>query len=188
MNVDIGKVPFTVAGVGDMSGDVFGNAMLLSPVIKLVAAFDHRDIFLDPDPDPAASLAERARLFALPRSGWRDYERRLLSTGGGIFPRSAKQIALSSEVQALLGMKAANATPQEVLRAILRAPVDLLWFGGIGTYVRASDESDEFGARPRQRCDPHQSGRPRLQGDRRRCQSRRDTARTYRSRAWPASG
>ena len=143
MNVDIGKVPFTVAGVGDMSGDVFGNAMLLSPVIKLVAAFDHRDIFLDPNPDPAASLAERARLFALPRSGWRDYERSLLSKGGGIFPRSAKQIALSSEVRALLGMQAANATPQEVLRAILRAPVDLLWFGGIGTYVRASDESDE---------------------------------------------
>ena len=143
MNVDIGKVPFTVAGVGDMSGDVFGNAMLLSPVTKLVAAFDHRDIFLDPDPDPATSFAERARLFALPRSGWRDYERSLLSKGGGVFPRSAKQIALSPEVQALLGVNAANATPQEVLRAILRAPVDLLWFGGIGTYIRATDESDD---------------------------------------------
>ena len=143
MNVDIGKVPFTVAGVGDMSGDVFGNAMLLSPVTKLVAAFDHRDIFLDPDPDPATSFAERARLFALPRSGWRDYERSLLSKGGGVFPRSAKQIALSPEVQALLGLDAANATPQEVLRAILRAPVDLLWFGGIGTYIRATDESDD---------------------------------------------
>jgi glutamate dehydrogenase len=143
MNVDIGKEPFTVAGIGDMSGDVFGNAMLLSPAIRLVAAFDHRDIFLDPDPDPAASFAERARLFALPRSSWRDYNRAILSKGGGVFPRSAKQIALSPEAQARLGLNVASTTPNEVLRAILRAPVDLLWFGGIGTFIRATPESDE---------------------------------------------
>ena len=143
MNVDIGRQAFTVAGVGDMSGDVFGNAMLLSPAIRLVAAFDHRDIFLDPDPDPAAALAERARLFALPRSSWRDYDRAILSKGGGIFPRSAKQIALSPEVRTLLGLRAESATPNDVLRAILRVPADLLFFGGIGTFIRATQESDE---------------------------------------------
>ncbi|MDB5651822.1 MAG: NAD-glutamate dehydrogenase, partial [Hyphomicrobiales bacterium] len=143
IGTDIQSVPFTVAGVGDMSGDVFGNGMLLSKEIHLVAAFDHRDIFLDPNPEPAAALAERTRLFALPRSSWQDYDVKLLSTGGGIYPRTLKQVPLSAEVRALLGLDQAHATPQEVIRAILRARVDLLWFGGIGTYVRASQETDE---------------------------------------------
>jgi glutamate dehydrogenase len=135
-------VPFTAAGVGDMSGDVFGNGMLLSPVTRLVAAFDHRDIFIDPDPDPAKSFAERARLFALPRSSWADYDRALISRGGGIFPRSLKAIALTAEMRALLDLDQDSATPQEVMTAILKARVDLLWFGGIGTYIRAGDETD----------------------------------------------
>ncbi len=142
MDVDIQATPFTVAGVGDMSGDVFGNGMLLSPAIRLVAAFDHRDIFLDPDPDPAVSLAERRRLFGLPRSSWADYDPSLISTGGGVFSRSLKAIPLSPEVQLLLGLAKPRATPQEVMTAILKAPVDLLWFGGIGTYVRAPEETD----------------------------------------------
>ncbi|WP_165644720.1 NAD-glutamate dehydrogenase, partial [Oharaeibacter diazotrophicus] len=142
MDRDIQTSPFTVAGVGDMSGDVFGNGMLLSPAIRLVAAFDHRDIFLDPDPDPATSFAERARLFALPRSSWADYDTGRISAGGGVFSRSLKAIPLSAEVQALLGLDKPRATPQEVMAAILKAPVDLLWFGGIGTYVKAADESD----------------------------------------------
>ncbi len=143
IDVDIQHQGFTVAGVGDMSGDVFGNAMLLSSATRLVAAFDHRDIFLDPEPDPVASFAERARLFALPRSSWQDYDKSLISRGGGVFARSAKAIVLSSEAQARLGLAKERATPQEIMMAILRAPVDLLWFGGIGTYVRASDESDD---------------------------------------------
>jgi glutamate dehydrogenase len=140
MGVDIQKTGFTVSGVGDMSGDVFGNGMLLSRHIRLQAAFDHRHIFLDPDPDPAVSFAERARLFALPRSSWDDYDRRRLSRGGGVFARSAKSIALSAETRALLGLEGASAAPNDVIRAILRAPVELLWNGGIGTYVKASDE------------------------------------------------
>ncbi len=139
---DIQSTPFTAAGVGDMSGDVFGNGMLLSKATRLVAAFDHRDIFLDPDPDPARSFAERERLFALPRSSWQDYDKALISTGGGVFPRSLKAIPLSAEVRALLDLDQAEATPQEVMGAILKARVDLLWFGGIGTYVRAGSESD----------------------------------------------
>ena len=142
-DVDIQSTPFTVAGVGDMSGDVFGNGMLLSTKIRLVAAFDHRDIFLDPSPDPAKSHAERQRLFNLPRSSWADYDKRLISAGGGIFPRSAKSISLSPEIRALLDITKAEATPQEVMTAILRARVDLLWFGGIGTYIRAAGESNE---------------------------------------------
>jgi glutamate dehydrogenase len=142
IDVDIQTAPFTVAGVGDMSGDVFGNGMLLSPAIRLVAAFDHRDVFLDPDPDPATSLAERQRLFDLPRSSWQDYDKGLISEGGGVFSRTLKAIPLSPQVRALLGLDKPQATPAEVVSAILRAPVDLLWFGGIGTYVRASDESD----------------------------------------------
>ncbi|MBH0237257.1 NAD-glutamate dehydrogenase [Methylobrevis albus] len=142
IDIDIQKTPFTVAGVGDMSGDVFGNGMLLSPAIHLVAAFDHRDIFIDPDPDAAAGLAERRRLFALPRSSWQDYDRSLISPGGGVFSRSAKSISLSPEIQAVLGFARDRATPAEVMRAILRAPVDLMWFGGIGTYVRGPGESD----------------------------------------------
>ncbi|MCP8939781.1 NAD-glutamate dehydrogenase [Alsobacter sp. SYSU M60028] len=143
MDVDIQSTPFTVAGVGDMSGDVFGNGMLLSRATRLIAAFDHRDIFLDPDPDPETSFAERARIFALPRSSWRDYDASLISEGGGVFSRSLKSVPLSPEARAVLGIEAAEATPAEVMRAILKAPVDLLWFGGIGTYVRASTESDE---------------------------------------------
>jgi glutamate dehydrogenase len=142
MDIDIQTQPFTVVGVGDMSGDVFGNGMLLSPAIKLVAAFDHRDIFLDPDPDPAVGLAERRRLFELPRSSWQDYDKAKISRGGGVFSRSAKAIPLSPEIRALLGIEAQSVTPAELIRAVLQAKTDLLWFGGIGTYVRASTETD----------------------------------------------
>jgi glutamate dehydrogenase len=148
IGVDTQKTPFTVAGIGDMSGDVFGNGMLLSRQIRLQAAFDHRHIFLDPDPDPALSFAERARLFALPRSSWDDYDRKKLSRGGGVFARTAKAIPLSAEARTLLGIETASAAPNEIMRAILRLPVDLLWNGGIGTYVKASNEtSAEVGDR-----------------------------------------
>ena len=143
MDIDIQSQPFTVVGVGDMSGDVFGNAMLLSRQIRLIAAFDHRDIFLDPDPDPARSFAERERMFSLPRSSWQDYDRSVISTGGGVFARSAKSVSLSPQVQRMLGISAESLTPADLVRAILRAQADLLWFGGIGTFVRASSESDE---------------------------------------------
>ncbi len=139
---DIQKEEFTVAGIGDMSGDVFGNGMLLSRHILLQAAFDHRHIFLDPKPDAAVSFAERQRLFALPRSSWDDYDRKRISAGGGVFPRSAKSIMLSAQARALLGLESAAAAPVEVIRAILRLPVDLLWNGGIGTYVKATQESN----------------------------------------------
>ncbi len=142
MGIDTQKTDFTATGIGDMSGDVFGNGMLLSRHIRLQAAFDHRHIFLDPDPDPVASFAERQRLFALPRSSWDDYDRKKLSRGGGIFARSAKSIALPAEARTLLGVESASAAPNEVIRAILRMPVDLLWNGGIGTYVKASDETN----------------------------------------------
>jgi glutamate dehydrogenase len=143
IDVDVGKTPFTVVGVGDMSGDVFGNGMLREKTIRLVAAFDHRDIFIDPDPDAEKSLAERQRLFDLPRSSWQDYDKALISKGGGVFSRSLKEIALSVEAQAVIGFANAKATPQELMNAILKAPADLLFFGGIGTYVRASSETDE---------------------------------------------
>lgn len=139
---DIQATPFTVAGVGDMSGDVFGNGMLLSPQIRLVAAFDHRDIFIDPDPDPKKSMAERERLFALPRSSWQDYNKELLSKGGGIYSRTLKNVPLFAEARKVLGLGNDPVTPQEVMNAILKAEVDLLWFGGIGTYVRGSAETD----------------------------------------------
>jgi glutamate dehydrogenase len=142
MGVDTQSQDFTVAGIGDMAGDVFGNGMLLSEHIRLVAAFNHQHIFLDPDPDAARSFRERARLFALPRSSWADYDAKLISKGGGVFPRDAKEIALSPQARALLGIEAARATPQEIIRAILRLPVDLLWNGGIGTYVKASTEAN----------------------------------------------
>ena len=142
LGVDVQAEPVRVVGCGDMSGDVFGNGMLLSQAIKLVAAFDHRHIFLDPDPDPARSWAERARLFALPRSSWADYDAGLISKGGGVFPRSQKDIPLSPEVRAALGIEAASADPDTLISAILTAPVDLLWFGGIGTYLKASAEND----------------------------------------------
>jgi glutamate dehydrogenase len=143
MDTDITTAPFTAVGVGDMSGDVFGNGMLRETTMQLVAAFDHRDIFIDPEPDPKASFAERQRLFDLPRSSWQDYNKALISKGGGVYPRAAKEIALSKEAQKALGFAKAKATPQEVMSAILKAPADLLFFGGIGTYVRASTEGDE---------------------------------------------
>jgi len=141
IGTDIQTQEFTVAGIGDMSGDVFGNGMLLSKHIRLVAAFDHRHIFLDPNPDAATSFRERERLFKLPRSSWDDYSRKLISRGGGVFARTLKSIPLSAECQKLLDLAVATATPVEVMRAILRMRVDLLWNGGIGTYVKAHDES-----------------------------------------------
>jgi glutamate dehydrogenase len=142
MDVNIHETPFTVVGVGDMSGDVFGNGLLRETTAKLLAAFDHRDIFIDPDPDPEKSFAERKRLFGLPRSSWQDYNKALISKGGGVYPRSSKSIQLSPEAQALLNV-GASVTPQDLMKAILKARVDLLFFGGIGTYVRAASESDE---------------------------------------------
>jgi glutamate dehydrogenase len=141
IGVDIQRQNFTVAGIGDMAGDVFGNGMLQSRHIRLVAAFNHQHIFLDPDPDAARSYRERERLFKLPRSSWEDYSRSAISKGGGIYSRSAKSLALSREAQALLELPA-QVTPNEVIKAILKAHVDLLWNGGIGTYVKASGESN----------------------------------------------
>ncbi|MCJ2121199.1 NAD-glutamate dehydrogenase [Methylobacterium sp. J-077] len=143
LDVDVQADPIVTVGVGDMSGDVFGNGMLLSESIRLIAAFDHRDIFLDPNPDAAASFVERRRLFDLGRSSWADYDRSLISEGGGVFSRSLKTIPLSEPVRAALGFDRAEATPTELMQAILKAPADLLWFGGIGTYVRATTETDE---------------------------------------------
>tara|TARA_R110002096_G_scaffold220891_6_gene409476 strand:+ start:161 stop:4939 length:4779 start_codon:yes stop_codon:yes gene_type:complete len=142
LNRDIQSEPFTVCGVGDMSGDVFGNGMLLSKATKLLAAFDHRDIFIDPDPDSGTSWEERKRLYNMGRSSWQDYNTKLISKGGGVFPRSAKSIALSAEMKDLLDIRADKATPNEIMVAILKLDTDLLWFGGIGTYIRASTESD----------------------------------------------
>ncbi|MFB1030998.1 MAG: NAD-glutamate dehydrogenase, partial [Thauera sp.] len=142
MGKDIQQQPFSVAGIGDMSGDVFGNGMLLSKQIRLVAAFDHRHIFIDPDPDPARSWEERARMFALPRSSWDDYDRTLISQGGGVWPRSAKSIALSPEARAALDIQAGSLTPTELIRAILTAPVELVYNGGIGTYIKAASQTD----------------------------------------------
>jgi len=143
LDVDTQREDVTVVGIGDMSGDVFGNGMLLSEHLRLVAAFDHRHVFLDPDPDPAVSYAERRRLFALPRSSWADYDPALLSEGGGVHPRSAKWIAVSPQVRVRFGLPegVAGLTPQELIRAVLTAPVDLFWNGGIGTYVKASTET-----------------------------------------------
>ncbi|MBA3068677.1 MAG: NAD-glutamate dehydrogenase [Hyphomonas sp.] len=143
MGKDIQKEPFTVIGVGDMSGDVFGNGMLLSPEIRLVAAFNHMHIFLDPNPDnPAASLAERQRMFDLPRSSWADYDAKLISRGGGIFPRTAKSIALTPEIKSLTGLSSDAVTPDELIHALLKSEADLLWFGGIGTYVKGTRETN----------------------------------------------
>jgi glutamate dehydrogenase len=141
LGTDIQSEDFTVAGIGDMSGDVFGNGMLLSRHIKLVGAFNHLHIFLDPDPDPETSFEERERLFNLPRSSWSDYDENLISEGGGVFPRTAKSIPLSPQVKELLDVEEDSLTPQEVIRAFLKSRVDLLWNGGIGTYVKASDET-----------------------------------------------
>ncbi len=139
---DIQTSPVSVVGVGDMSGDVFGNGMLLSKEIRLIAAFDHRDIFIDPNPDAPSSYKERKRVFDLPRSSWQDYNKDLISKGGGIFPRSSKSISLSKEAQKALGISGEKHTPTQVMNAILKTRADLLWFGGIGTYVRASSESN----------------------------------------------
>jgi glutamate dehydrogenase len=141
LGVDVQTQPIRVIGIGDMSGDVFGNGMLRSSAIKLVAAFDHRHVFFDPEPDPAASFAERRRLFKLPRSSWADYDPALISPGGGVFPRSAKSVTLTPQIRVLLGVEDEQTTPAELIRALLRADADLLFVGGIGTYVKASGES-----------------------------------------------
>ena len=148
MGKDISKETFTAIGVGDMSGDVFGNGALLSKNMQLVAAFNHRHIFIDPTPNAATSYAERERLFKLPRSGWNDYNLKLISKGGGVFERSAKSITLTAEMRTALATDAKTATPDELIRIILKAPVELLWNGGIGTYVKAASEThDQVGDR-----------------------------------------
>jgi glutamate dehydrogenase len=139
---DIQKVPFTVVGIGDMSGDVFGNGMLLSPCIQLVAAFNHMHIFIDPNPDIKKSFKERQRMFALSRSTWADYNKKLISDGGGVFLRSAKKIDLTPQIKQLIDCKEDHLTPNELIVYILKAQVDLLWNGGIGTYVKATNETD----------------------------------------------
>ena len=141
MDTNIQTTDFTVVGVGDMAGDVFGNGMLLSEHIQLVAAFNHMHIFIDPTPDAASSFKERERLFALPRSSWTDYNAKLISKGGAIFERSAKSINLTPEIKKALDVKADKLTPNELINAILKAPVDLFWNGGIGTYIKASSET-----------------------------------------------
>ncbi|HEX5096259.1 MAG TPA: NAD-glutamate dehydrogenase domain-containing protein, partial [Acidimicrobiia bacterium] len=144
LGIDPDADDFTVVGIGDMSGDVFGNGMLLSEHIRLVAAFDHRHVFLDPGPDAAQSFAERKRLFELPRSSWDDYDKTLISAGGGVYPRTLKSITITPEVRAALGLdeSVTACTPAELIRAILKAPVDLLFNGGIGTYVKAHTETN----------------------------------------------
>ena len=141
LGLDTQQADFTVVGIGDMGGDVFGNGMLLSRHIRLVGAFNHMHVFIDPDPDPEATFLERQRLFALPRSTWDDFDRSVLSEGGGIYSRSAKSIALSSEARAALGVERESLTPNELIAEMLKAPVDLLWNGGIGTYVKSRRES-----------------------------------------------
>ena len=141
MGIDVQSESVRVAGCGDMSGDVFGNGMLLSKAIKLVAAFDHRHIFIDPDPDPAKSWTERQRMFELPRSSWDEYDRKVMSKGGMIVPRSQKLIELTREARAALDIEAKTIEPTALISAILKAPVDLLWFGGIGTYIKASHQT-----------------------------------------------
>lgn len=148
LGVDIDTEPVTVVGIGDMSGDVFGNAMLHSPHLKLVAAFDHRDVFLDPDPDPQTAYEERRRLFSLPESSWQDYDASLISDGGGVWPRTSKRIPLTPQVRRRLGVEDDVLTPPEVVKAIMGASVDLLYAGGIGTFVKGIDEThDEVGDR-----------------------------------------
>ncbi len=141
MGLDVQKEDFTVAGIGDMSGDVFGNGMLLSKHIRLIAAFNHMHIFLDPNPEAATSYKERKRLFAKQRSGWEDYNTDLISKGGGVYSRSEKVIELSKEIRDALDIKESKLSPDELIRAIMRSPVDLIWNGGIGTYVKSADES-----------------------------------------------
>jgi glutamate dehydrogenase len=140
LGIDVAQDLFTVAGIGDMSGDVFGNGMLSSRAIKLVAAFNHLHIFVDPSPDPETSFEERQRLFRLQRSGWRDYDTSKISHGGGIFDRSAKAISVTPEIKAVLGIESSTVSGEEMIRCILKAPVDLLYNGGIGTYIKATGE------------------------------------------------
>ncbi len=142
LNRDIQNNDFTVVGIGDMAGDVFGNGMLLSRHIKLVGAFNHVHIFVDPNPEAEASFKERERLFNLPRSSWTDYDKKLISKGGGVFSRSAKSIPLSPEMQKVFGIKQTSIEPNDLIKAILKADVDLLWSAGIGTYVKSSTESN----------------------------------------------
>jgi glutamate dehydrogenase len=141
MGIDVQSDEVSVVGCGDMSGDVFGNGMLLSKSLKLIAAFDHRHVFIDPDPDPAKSWAERKRLFDLPRSSWDDYDRKLISKGGGVYPRSEKSIPLSADARKALGIEDKELDPAALINAVLKAPVDLIWFGGIGTYLKASTQT-----------------------------------------------
>lgn len=143
LGVDVSREPIRVVGVGDMSGDVFGNGLLSSRSLQLVAAFDHRDIFVDPYPDPERSFAERQRLAGMSVSSWQDYDRRIISPGGGVWSRQTKRIELPSEAVTALNLQAATLTPPELVSAILAAPVDLLWFGGIGTFIKAPDEPDD---------------------------------------------
>lgn len=153
LEIDPEQSTFTVAGIGDMSGDVFGNGMLYSDNIRLIAAFDHRHIFIDPNPDPKISFEERRRLFQLPSSSWEDYDSSLISKGGGVFKRTLKAIALTPEMKKVLDVKSDSLTPDELIRAILKAPVDLLFNGGIGTYVKSSKESHaDVGDRANDRC------------------------------------
>ena len=182
MNRDIQAEPFTAIGIGDMSGDVFGNGMLLSRQTRLLAAFDHRDIFIDPNPDPATSWEERKRLFDLVRVTWQDYDKSLISQGGGVFSRSAKSIPLSPEIRSLTGIEGGHTTPNELIRAILRMQADLLWFGGIGTFVRADRKptrTSTTAPMTRTRVDASELAR---EGDRRRRESRHHAARAHRIR------
>ncbi|MEJ6475340.1 NAD-glutamate dehydrogenase [Pseudoalteromonas piscicida] len=142
MDIDCQTTDFTAVGIGDMGGDVFGNGMLLSKHIRLQAAFNHMHIFIDPNPDAASSYVERERLFNLPRSSWEDYNKELISEGGGIFSRAAKAITLSTEMKKMLGTKKSSMTPNELIKAVLKMPVDLLWNGGIGTYIKSKSETD----------------------------------------------
>ncbi len=148
LGVDVDTTEVTAVGIGDMSGDVFGNGMLLSPHLRLVGAFDHRHIFLDPDPDPARAYAERRRLFERPGSSWDDVDRDVLSPGGGVWPRSAKSVTVPEPARRLLGLPHPTTTPSELIKALLTAPVDLLWNGGVGTYVKATSESHTDAADP----------------------------------------
>ncbi len=153
LDINVLKTTITVVGIGDMSGDVFGNGMLYSKHIKLLAAFDHRHIFIDPSPDPKISYQERARLFKLPTSSWEDYNPKLISAGGGVFKRSLKSITITSQMKKALGIEENSLTPNDLIRAILKAPVELLYNGGIGTYVKSSQETNvEVGDRTNDYC------------------------------------
>jgi glutamate dehydrogenase len=173
LDVDVDTAPLRIVGIGDMGGDVFGNGLLRSPHVRLVAAFNHKDVFLDPDPDPARSFAERQRLFAAGRS-WDSYDPAVLSPGGLVARRAAKKVALTPETRELLGVTEDEPSGEAVVRAILRLDADLLWNGGIGTYVRAPDESDAR-RRSRERRRPRRRRRRAREGCRRGRQPRRDS-------------